>query len=295
MHLKNEQKNLNTNKTMALDLNKIKSRLENLKSTNAKNTSIWKPTGKHVIRIVPYVHNLENPFIELLFHYGVNNKTYLSPASFNRPDPIVEFANKLKKEGNKENWKRGRALEPKMRTYVPILVRGEEDQGVKFYGMGKTVYQEILSIIADPDYGDITDLKTGRDIAVEFKDAKTTATGFAETAIRVKPNQTLAFDPSDKEAMKRFKAQKNVLELYPELTYDELSKIMDAWLNAPEEVEPTTTESASTSDSSEPVVEEATTAVAESKSPVAASGKKAVSGAKEVADEFDALFSGVSK
>ncbi|MAP03164.1 MAG: hypothetical protein CMF85_05080 [Candidatus Marinimicrobia bacterium] len=51
----------------------------------------------------------------------------------------------------------GRSLMPKMRTFVPVIVRGEEAEGVKFWGFGKEVYQELLGVIADPDYGDITD------------------------------------------------------------------------------------------------------------------------------------------
>ena len=177
---------------MPLDLNKIKARLDALKTTSTKSNSLWKPSpGKSVVRIVPYAHQPENPFIELLFHYNMNNKTYLSPASFGRPDPIVEFADKLKKSGDKEQWKEGRKLEPKMRTYVPVLVRGQEAEGVKFWGMGKQVYQELLAIIADPDYGDITDLKNGRDITVEFKTAEECGKDFPETTIRVKPNPEL--------------------------------------------------------------------------------------------------------
>jgi hypothetical protein len=34
------------------------------------------------------------------------------------------------------------------------------------------VYQELLSIISDPDFGDITYLTNGRDIVVEFKTAE---------------------------------------------------------------------------------------------------------------------------
>ena len=56
-----------------------------------------------------------------------------------------------------------------MRTFKPVIVRGEESEGVKFWGFGKTAYQELLSIIIDPDYGDITDPKNGRDITLEFK------------------------------------------------------------------------------------------------------------------------------
>ena len=191
---------------MSLDLSKVKSRLEALKSTSSKSTSLWKPSpGKNLVRIVPYSHNPENPFIELLFHYNMNNKTYLSPSSFGRPDPIVEFANKLKKSGDKEQWKQGRSLEPKLRTYVPILVRGSEQEGVKFWGMGKTVYQDILGIISDVDYGDITDLKVGRDIVVTFKTAEECGKEYPETTILVKPNQTPAFDPNDKVVIKKVK------------------------------------------------------------------------------------------
>ena len=37
-----------------------------------------------------------------------------------------------------------------MRTFAPVIVRGEESEGVKWWGFGKTVYQELLAIIADP-------------------------------------------------------------------------------------------------------------------------------------------------
>ena len=58
--------------------------------------------AKHQVRIVPYKFNKDNPFIELTY-YNINNKTYLSPQSFGRPDPIVEFADKLKRMGDKDD------------------------------------------------------------------------------------------------------------------------------------------------------------------------------------------------
>jgi hypothetical protein len=272
---------------MSLDLTKIKSRLESLKSTQNKTTAVWKPNpGKNVIRIVPYAHNPENPFIELLFHYNMNGKTYLSPATFGRPDPIVEFANKLKKSGDKEEWKTGRSLEPKLRTYVPVLVRGAEHEGVKFWGMGKQVYQEILSIIADADYGDITDLKAGRDIVVEFKTAEETGKSFPETTIRVKPNQTPAFDPSDAALKEKVKNQKNVTELFPELSYEELASVMDTWLNSSQE-NAEDAEPAATTATEET---EAAPAAPAPKSATAKAAVKAPSSTKAIADEFNDLF-----
>lgn len=212
-----------------LDINKIKSRLNSLTNTTQKSNLMWKPTGKHLIRIVPYKFQTDTPFIELKFHYGVNSKTYLSPDSFNRPDPIVEFSNKLKRTGNKEDWQQGKKLEPKMRTYVPILVRGEEAEGVKFWGFGKQVYQELLKIISDPDFGDITDLKTGHDITVEFTEAAG-PDAFPKTSILVKPKPTPAIDTTRKDLVAALENQTDILELFPELSYEELKKVADAWL-----------------------------------------------------------------
>ena len=218
---------------MALDIEKLKNRLSSLSNTNnPKSKMVWKPTpGQKVIRIVPNAKSPGNPFVELKFHYNMNGKTYLSPDTFNRPDPIVEFSNKLKTTGDKEDWKDGKKLEPKMRTYVPILVRGEEELGVRFWGFGKKVYEQILSVIADPDYGDITDLATGRDIVVEFKSAQEVNKDYPETSIRVKLNQSPAVDPTRKDLIDRIKNQPDILECWPEMTYDELKGVLTTHLH----------------------------------------------------------------
>ena len=96
---------------MAINLDAIRGRLNKLQNTQRKTVELWKPApGKHQIRLVPYKFNKENPFIELFFHYNINNKTYLSPQSFGRPDPIVEFSDKLKRMGDKEDWKAAKKM-----------------------------------------------------------------------------------------------------------------------------------------------------------------------------------------
>jgi len=217
-----------------MDINSIRKRLNQLQTTNNRTSNLWKPQpGKQIIRVLPYKHNKDNPFIELFFHFGLNNKTYLSPITFGRPDPIEEFAQKLKTSGNREEYQMARKLESKMRTFAPIIVRGEETQGVRFWGFGKTVYQELLSVIADPDYGDITDPVNGRDVSVEFKTAEETGKSFPSTSIRVKPNQTpITEDKAQLEAM--LDNQKDITELYNELSYDELTGVLNEWLNPSE-------------------------------------------------------------
>ena len=82
---------------MALDLDAVRKRLKNLQANTNRNSFLWKPEpGDNNVRIVPYQHNKENPFVELYFYYDLGKKSYLSNYTFGEPDPIVEFSDKLK-------------------------------------------------------------------------------------------------------------------------------------------------------------------------------------------------------
>jgi hypothetical protein len=281
---------------MALNIAQLKSRLNSLQnqgSTNKKSDLIWKPKpGKQVVRIVPYKFNPENPFIELKFHYNINGKTYLSPDSFGRPDPIVEFANRLKKTGSKEDWQMGRKMEPKMRTFAPVIVRGEEAEGVKFWGFGKQVYQEIGALILDGEYGDITDVLNGRDITVEFKTAEETGKNYPATTIRPRPNVSPAVDPKNATLVESLKNQSNILDLFPELSYDELKDVMDKWLN-PEQAEDDSATAVVAADADEDAsVPTPTAAPKAAAKPVASpsAAKAKAGGSDDVSKAFDDLF-----
>ena len=254
-----------------MDLDLVKRRLNQLQATNQRTSVLWKPQpGTQIIRIVPYKFNKDNPFVELFFHYNLGGKSYLSPISFGRPDPIEEFAEKLKSSGNREDWRLGKKLEAKLRTFAPVVVRGEENQGSKFWGFGKTVYQELLSIIADPDYGDISDPVNGRDVVVEFKTAEETGASFPKTSIRVKPNQIPITE--DKAVLTTLlDDQKDIREVYNELSYDELAEALGDWLNPSEDGE-------EKSSKSDPVPASTSTLAS------------ATSNTTNVSDAFDDLF-----
>ena len=259
-----------------MDISAIKSKLTQLQSTTSNKDNFWKPEpGTQIVRIVPYKHNKDNPFIELYFHYNLgNNKTYMSPVSFGRPDPVEEFSNKLKATGNKDEWIQGKRLEPKMRTFVPVVIRGREDEGVKFWGFGKTVYQELLSVIADPDYGDITDPTTGRDIGIERQTPAEAGNQYGKTTVRVKPNQTpITENATLLESI--FENQSDLTELYTEPTYDELKEALSNFLNPSDD---TTETSAGVATSTTPTTNTgtATTTTTATKT--------------DVSDAFDDLF-----
>ena len=273
---------------MAINIDAIRGRLNKLQNTQKKSDSLWKPTpGKTQVRIVPYKFDKDNPFIELYFHYNINNKTYLSPQSFGRPDPIVEFADKLKRMGDKEDWKAAKAMEPKLRTFVPVVVRGEEGEGVRFWGFGKTVYQEILGYIADPDYGDITDPTGGRDLTIEYKSAEEAGTSYPTTTIRVKPSETAVSEDATR-ATSFLENQTEITDLYSELSYDELKSVLEGWLNPTAEGEQGSASQEVLSTRSKPAAQ----AEVKTTAPVAAAPTTAESAKKtdDVAAAFDDLF-----
>ena len=224
-----------------MNLNEIKKRLDKLNNKGGGGSSdfknnFWRPPvgEKSVIRIVPYKHNKDIPFSELYFYFGIGKPRMIALSNFDESDPILEFATQLKKSGDKDNMEMAKKLYPKFRVFAPVLVRGEEDKGVRFYEFGKMVYQELLGVMADEDYGDITDIQKGRDITVEVIPAAETGKMFNTTTVRVKPNQTpLVKDAAQAENL--LENQKDVLSLFKKYTFEEMKDELQGWLKPSEE------------------------------------------------------------
>jgi hypothetical protein len=197
---------------------------------------LWRPKeGTQTIRIVPYKYNPSNPFVELKFYYKLGGNNYLAPCTFGKPDPILETIEALRASGSNEEKEIASKLAPVTRTYAPIIVRGEEDQGVRFWGFGVQVYKQLLKLMTNSKYGDITSWTDGRDIEVEFhkeskkkgKDGKS----FPETTILADPNITPVVDPKRRDYMEKLKEQTDILTIFPLKSYDELKAAVEKWLN----------------------------------------------------------------
>lgn len=217
-----------------LDLDALKNRLNSLENKVQKTDNLWKPKpGKQEVRILPYVHNEANPFIELYFHYGFGGKNILSPKTFGDADPLCELADHLygsaKVSNNQDDYKMAQKLTPKMRTYVPVIVRGEEAEGVKFWGFGKNVYKELIGLITDPDYAGFIDPVNGRDITVEFKTAEQLGKNFPETYIRPKPSVSPVSE--DPKILELVKDQIELPTIFKKYEYAELKKMLESWVD----------------------------------------------------------------
>ena len=227
-----------------MDLNKIKSRLDNLnqaskpKQTEKKDYTLiyWKPKaeGKYQIRFVPSKINKDNPFQEIFMHYGVGKYPIVALTNWGEDDPIVEFSKKLRKSSESENWRLAKQLDPKMRVFAPVIVRGEEDKGVRLFEFSKTIYMELLSIADDEDYGDFTDINQGFDFVVTATKVQDRP-GFG-LSVRPKPKQTpLSSDAS--QITTWLENQPILLEERYKYTYDKLKEELQNFISGGEEKE----------------------------------------------------------
>lgn len=223
-----------------IDIDKIGSRLReysNQEKQSQASRHLWKPTeGVQAIRIVPYKATPTYPFIELKFYYKLNGRTFLAPCTFGKPDPILEFVDTLRASGVQSQRELAKKLAPVSRTYVPIVVRKQEDQGVKFWGFGPQVHRQLLNLTFNVTmWGDITSLVEGNDLQVEFHkvSAKKTADGqvLPETIITPDPRKTPAVDPSRPDLMQKIKDQVDILSIWTLPEYAELKEALDRHIN----------------------------------------------------------------
>lgn len=167
---------------MAIDMSKMKERMTALKNNGNTSNKFWKPVeGEQVVRLVPPSNG--DPFRDYWFHYNVGDAaSFLSPKrNFGEDDPIDTYVRQLWKEGSEESKRVAKKLGARQRFFAPVLVRGEEDEGVRIWGFGKRAYETLLSLVLNPEYGDITDPKEGTDLVVTY--IKPAGASFPETKI----------------------------------------------------------------------------------------------------------------
>jgi len=216
---------------MAIDLDAIRKKLSQLSGNSSKRNTMWRPQEgeEHTVRLLSFQDNDGQPFKERYFYYNIgNNPGLLAPYQFGKPDPIQELITKLRDDGSKESYELAKKLYPKMRSYAPVVVRGEEDRGVRLWAFGKTVYQSLLNIMLDEDYGDITDPTDGRDIKVVCN--KPPGRMWAMTEVRPRGKDSML--STDKaQSTGWIQSIPDLDDMYTCKTYEELEKIVNDWLN----------------------------------------------------------------
>ena len=267
-----------------MDLKAIRNKMQSLNSKNtggAKREKIdystiyWNPKkeGKYQIRIVPSKHTPQFPFKEFMVHYGFGKFPIAALTNWGEKDPIVEFSKKLRQSNDREDWSVAKQIEPKMRIFAPVIVRGEEDKGVRLWEFGKNIYLQLLGMADDEDYGDYTDVSEGRDFTVEMVMGDVGGRQGLKPTLRIKPKQTpLSQDADDID--KWLDNQPDILEIQYKMEFDQMKEVLRKWLS-PEDSEK--------EDEEEDVVEEV-------KAPVVTKQKYQAPAKPDKSKSFDDLF-----
>lgn len=215
--------------------------------------------GRNVMRILPPAEGRDMFFEEVWVHYGVGKTADNSKGQMvicpkthgeNKPCPVCELSDeyfqKSSKKGDKFSKMSGE-IRKKKRVYYNVLPKdddfdidgfklegdtwvnadGEEESPVKVMSTGVMVLKQILGIIVDPEYGDITDPEIGLDAIITK-----TGSGF-DTAYETRTKRKdspIGFDQW-KEALT------DLTRLTKEKSYDELMGLLTGEVVEPEDKE----------------------------------------------------------
>ena len=236
---------------MALDLKKMRGKLAQLQNRGdgKSREMFWRPPeGESTIRIVPTPDG--DPFKDYWFHYNLGkNPGFLSPKkNFGTDDPLDAFIRTLFNEGSEESVKMAKNLMARQRFFSPVIVRGEEEKGVRLWGYGKMAYTELLNLVLNPDYGDITDTSEGTDLVIGY--GKPPGAQFPQTSItpRRKPSPLVEDESKAEQLLENIPDFDTVFE---RKTPEEVQSMLDEFLLEDKDAEEVSSETTKYSNTKE--------------------------------------------
>jgi hypothetical protein len=219
---------------MGLDLAKMREKLAQLENggKSKKDNVFWKPSeGEQEIRIVPTADG--DPFKVFHFHYNLGEAArggiVCPKRQFGEECPVCEFASSLWQEESSESKKMAKSLFVRQRFFSPVIVRGQEEQGVRIWGYGKTIYEQLLGLVLNPDYGDITDVDKGVDLTLTYTLPKTK--GAYPTTNLVPKRKSSKLAGSDELISDALSNIPNVDELFQQKSTADIRAILESFLS----------------------------------------------------------------
>ena len=216
---------------MAINLDAIRAKVAELSGQRkASNINMWRPElGSHRVRLLPWKDSEDGqPFKERWFYYLGDKPSILCPHQFGKPDPINDLIRKLYSSGKPDDKTLAKKLQPKLRIYAPVVVRGDEGKNVQVWSFGKQVYQRLLTFFMDAEIGDILDPSDGWDLVVNV--SQSPGKQFMDTVVDAarRPSK-LSDDPAQTKAW--MDSIPNIDDMYKLRSFEEINNILSSWLN----------------------------------------------------------------
>ena len=219
---------------MGIDIERVRARMDKLQNKGG-DSRFWRPEdGETVIRIIPMSDG--DPFKDYWFHYNLGkNPGFLSPKkNFGEEDPLNDFVRQLFNEGTDDSIKMAKNLMARQRFFSPVIVRGEEEKGVRIWGYGKMAYEKLLSLVLNPEYGDITDPDEGTDLVIHY--GKPVGASFPQTKITPRRKNSLVDEDSAKVA-EYLETVPDLGSLFDRKTPEEVGQLLEEYLSGEDSAE----------------------------------------------------------
>lgn len=222
---------------MAIDFEKIKQKVAQLSGQGKKSVLWWPETVNkdYIVRCLPWPDgNDGQPYKERAFYYNIGGgKAILAPFQFGKPDPIQSLITKLRSGSVPESLELAKQFYPKKKYFIPVIVRGEEEQGVRLWSLNKETLQSVLNLMLG-EYGDVTDVKEGRDLTIKSVPTGRKYQGRDVTALTIQPKLKETPLGTAKQMTDWLKSVPNLDELYTLISADEIEKRVNDHLNGGE-------------------------------------------------------------
>ena len=147
--------------------------LEKMKAFQEKlqggQSGFWVPkVGTNQIRVLPPLGNNDMFFLETIIHFLPGDMPVRCLRAEGEECAVCILVDKLRKqEDDPKKVELSRRLEAKKRYLYYVVDLDDEESGIQVYSSGIKVMQQVSSYFADPEWGDLTDPKTGHDIILE--------------------------------------------------------------------------------------------------------------------------------
>jgi len=136
--------------------------------------NFWRPkVGKNTVRILPHwsgdVEELFYHKFKRHFGVGPSKAQVICRKSYSDSEdcPICDHVAELKATGRRDDAYAARDISAKERFMVNMIDVNDPQAGVQQWEMGAGLFNDILMLFLDPDFGDMDNLETGRHIKVD--------------------------------------------------------------------------------------------------------------------------------
>lgn len=237
---------------MAVDINAIRKRMEQINSGGSSNANKFKrwryeKPGTYRVRVLPFKNTDPGmPFPERIVYYGINGNgggMIVSPENAGERDPIKDFRinlyNQAKEAGTPAEAEEIKAMAQKLKAKtvncVGLIDRANEAAGPQMWSPNWTDVQQLLAIFLT-EVGDYTDVgPDGCDLEIVVTPGKKINQRTGQPLLEAKIQAARKNSPAakdDAQLKEWLENLPNVDEYYPVTSTEETEKRLNEWLDA---------------------------------------------------------------